>query len=217
MINHDGNIILQQAIKIFDFNEITIIYNEVLKKIKYLINNKNGSRILEILLYKCNEEQAKPIIEEIFKVYENKFISLCLDKDSSNKNYSNYIIKVIIKKDKKYIHNIYKEIKGNFYMLSKDISASTIVEALLEYGSDKERDEIGKEIITNDNILNLIDNQYGNYVIQLIIEYCSENIKKTIIKTINEIPDNERKKYKFLKYVEKKANMFWKIDILNNN
>ena len=58
-LNKYGNFVLQKIIRILQFEDIKIIYNEVLKNIKYLINNKYGSWILQLILYKYNEEQKQ--------------------------------------------------------------------------------------------------------------------------------------------------------------
>ena len=47
-LNVYGNFVLQNIIRILKFEDIKIIYNEVLKNIKYLINNQYGSWILII-------------------------------------------------------------------------------------------------------------------------------------------------------------------------
>ena len=140
------------------------------------------------MINKCNEENANKIIDKIFK--ENKDLIEVIKNE-----YSNYIVKIILEKYNNKIGFIYEKVKGNICMLSLNKYSSNIIEILLEYGNKEQRDEIGKEIINNneDNLLTLANDKYGNYIIQKVIKYYSEDIKQNIINRLKIIPKENRK------------------------
>ena len=211
----NGNHVIQQIINVLDIDDLTTIFDAILKNISNIIDDKYGSRIIQAFLNKCKkedkkdkkdkenkedkehqegeedkEDQALKIINKIFEKYKDKLNYLCKNQ------YSNYILQYILENYKNYIENINKSLLGNIYKFSLDKYASNIVEKVLEYGNKEQKDEIGKEIINNnDCILNLSNNNYGNYVIQKAIEFCSEDIGKEIIKKVREIPKDKRGKY----------------------
>ena len=212
----NGNHVIQQIINVLDIDDLTTIFDAILKNISNIIDDKYGSRIIQAFLNKCKkedkkdkkdkenkedkehqegkedkEDQALKIINKIFEKYKDKVNYLCKNQ------FSNYILQYILENYTNYIENINKSLQGNIYILSLDKYASNIVEKVLEYGNKEQKDEIGKELINNNNdcILNLSNNNYGNYVIQKAIEFCSEDIGKEIIKKVREIPKDKRGKY----------------------
>lgn len=200
--DQNGNHVIQIIIQLLDIDDLTIIFNAILQNINIIINDKYGTRIIQTFLNKCKKEQALEIINTIFEKYKDNLNDLC------RAQFSNYILQYILENYSNYIENINKSLKGNIYEFSLDKYASNIVEKVLEYGTNEQKDEIGKEIINNNNcILNLSTDRYGNYVIQKAIEFCSEEIGKEIIKNVKEIPKEKRGKY--WKYI---YNFFEKYD-----
>lgn len=66
---------------------------------------------------------------------------------------------------------------------------SNAVEKCLAYGNASQRKEIIEEIIskddqTNDSLLAMVKDKYGNYVVQKMIEVADNKIKENIIKRI---------------------------------
>ena len=67
------------------------------------------------------------------------------------------------------------------------------------------KDKIGNEIIENSQknenyILKLINDKYGNYVIQTAIKNCSDHIKQKLIEKINNISYEKRGKFSYYVY-----------------
>ena len=198
--NRNGNHVIQKIIYYLDFEKLIVIYNKIYDYIK-IITHQYGSRIVQAILGKCDKEKAQKLIDRIFEEYKNILI-LCKDE------YSNYILQYILENYPNNIEYFINHIKNNVYNLSQEKASSNIIEKILEYGDDKQRDLIGKEIIEKDNdekeeksLINKLSNhQYGNYVVQKMIEYCSEPVKKELIKRVNNISPKDRSKYWY--YIE---------------
>ena len=195
-MDQNGNHVIQKLINILDFTNIICIYEKVLENIDKLINNIYGSRIIQALLNKCDEEHAKKIIDKIFETHKNNLIDLCKSQ------FGNYIIQLILEKynDNYTFESICKELKSNVYQFSLNKTGCYIIEKVLENGNNAQKNEIGKEIIEEDNknkdcIITLVNDKYGNYVIQRAVAYCSEDIGKEINKRVKNIDEQKRGKY----------------------
>jgi hypothetical protein len=180
-----GNHFIQKIIEKLNFDEIKDLYNFAFENHLYLIYNQYGSYILEAIISKCNEENAERIIKKI--INENNFINLCRNK------YSNYVLQSILKRYPEYNEYAFQQIKGKIYYLSLSESGSKIVQIVFDYINNEKKDEIGKEIIDSDHILDLANDKYGNFVIQKIIEQCS--FRQEIIQRLLYIPKKERTNY----------------------
>ena len=194
-LDKNVNHVIQKIIKKLNLDEIYDIYVLILKNLHKLIEDRYGSYVIQAFLIKNNEkEEGSKIIDKIFEIYKDNFLVLCKGE------YTNYILQLTLEKYKNRIKYILEQIKGNIYTLSLDQSASNIIDKLIEYGDNEQRDEIGKEIININRkgdikiIESLTNNKYGNYVIQKLIKYCSSGIKEEIITGINNIPMKKRKK-----------------------
>lgn len=75
-------------------------------------------------------------------------------------------------------------IKLNLFLL-----ISNVIEKCLAYGHPMQKNEIISEIIlrddeTNDSLLAMVKDKFGNYVVQKMIEVADNNVKEIIIKRI---------------------------------
>ena len=183
-LHQNGNHVIQKLIINLDEEDLDDIYNAVFKDIKELIRNIYGSHIIQVLIFRLqNEEKLINLINEIIN---DNIIELCKDQ------YSNYVLKIILSKDKKFLDIIFEKIKGNLAELTKNIYALYsihIIEFIIKYGNDKQKKEICEEIIENDNkdnnyILNLINDNCGNFLIGTIIDFCPLDIIQEIINRI---------------------------------
>ena len=67
--------------------------------------------------------------------------------------------------------------------------ASNVIEKCLHYGTNEQRENVINEIISkddtaHDNLLALVKDKFGNYVVQKMIEYSNQDKKLAIIKRI---------------------------------
>ena len=177
--DQNGNHVIQKLIERLKPGENNDIYEVVYKKIVQLSKHQYGCRVIQTLLKKCNQEQISKILEKIIKNV----------KELSEDQYGNYIIQYILETQKdKNIDLIYEGLKGNIYDFSIHKYASNVVERALNFGNEKQRQNIIDEIIAQDKnkecLLSMVKDKFGNYVVQKLIECGDQKSKNTIIQRI---------------------------------
>ena len=91
---------------------------------------------------------------------------------------------------KEHVSALINAFSGHFYEFSIHKFASNVIEKCIRGASDTERYKIFAEIIGDENnyetdrILGMISDQFGNYVIQRIIEYGSEDQQNAIYEVV---------------------------------
>lgn len=102
--------------------------------------------------------------------------------------------------------------KGQIYHLSTHSYGCRVVQRLLEFGSLKDQDDILNDL--DEFIPFLIQDQYGNYVIQHILQHGSEDLTKHISNSKQEIVNTicgnvvEYSKHKFASNVVEKSVLY---------
>jgi hypothetical protein len=109
--------------------------------------------------------------------------------------YGNYVIQVIVENwedsDLEDIINLYK---NNYIYLSKQKYSSNVVERIIEKNKINLEFYI-KEICINNNLSELMRNNFGNYVVQKAVKLSSgksqERLIREILKNINKLEDKK--------------------------
>lgn len=81
----------------------------------------------------------------------------------------------------------YINLRGKLYIYIK--KKSNVIEKCLSFGNSSQKRQIIEEIITkddktNDSLLAMVKDKYGNYVVQKMIEAADQKTKESIIKRI---------------------------------
>ena len=128
--------------------------------------NSYGCRVIQRLLEKVQEPQRRFILAELH-AEGPKLIT-----DSYGNYVTQHVIEHGLPEDRAKIVSL---IKAQFLVFSKHKFASNVVERCLVCGDDEQRRELVLTVIAeNDrgetNLLNLLKDGYGNYVIQKMLE-----------------------------------------------
>jgi hypothetical protein len=125
--------------------------------------------------YNQKEKICNKIIQDLDKLINNK--------------YGNYSVQAIIntlKEEKKLIEQIYKYISSNIVELSKQKYSSNVLDAFI-----MKKDEFSKmiidDIIKNNQVKDIIKDQYGNYVIQKAMSISDSDTLNKIVEQIKPI------------------------------
>jgi hypothetical protein len=103
--------------------------------------------------------------------------------------YANYVVQSFFNPtDIILCDKIIDVIVQHYYELSMKKFSSNVVENCLKYGDEKNVKKIFKDVIENDKLENLLNNTYGNFVIEKLISRLNKDEKSLIIEKI----DNER-------------------------
>ena len=186
-INENANHIIQKFIKNLKFPLNNFIYEEMYENFENIAINKFGCCVIQKCLNNGTKEQKEKIIYLIIK---NFFLLI-------NNEFGNYIIQKIILFNKDFInYKIVEMFYNNLYYFCNDKYSSNVVEKLLEIDNKDLIEKIIRKLTENEKIImNLITNQYGNYIIQKILIVCFNEkfneifnfVINTIHKNLNEI------------------------------
>ena len=122
----------------------------------------------------------------------------------SNNPYGNYLIQYILQIWKNYeIKDIHNLIIDNAYLMVQQRYASNVIEKCFSIFDDEKRKRMIINICLGVDILTIIKNQYGHYVLNKIIKYIDEDIKIEIENILNKkMPEmNKKEKSKTKKFI----------------
>ena len=173
-----GTHILEKILSYFEEEFIGEIIEYVYNNFIDLSFHINGICIVKKLLLMTHKKDLHKKIKKI--IYDNA-IDLIVHQ------YGNYVIQTIVENwddnDLEEILNLYK---NKYIYLSKQKFSSNAIERILE--KNKKNVEIYINEVCNDkNIIEIIKNKYGNYVIQKAVKLSSGILKERIIGEINKI------------------------------
>ncbi len=181
MIDVFGNYIIQ---KFFQFapEEIKLkLLNEMFGKIKELSLQMYGCRVIQKSIEYLSIQSILKIIKELNN--KDDIMTLVLDQNG------NHVIQKLIEKlpfeNLKFIHFF---LKGHYYKLATHSYGCRVIQRLLEFSTIDIKIEILNELMKF--IFYLIQDQFGNYVIQHIIQSSSSSSSSSSInenKNENEI------------------------------
>jgi mRNA-binding protein PUF3 len=169
--DQNGNHVIQKVIERVPWEYMQTIVEAFRGHVGGLSVNSYGCRVIQRLLEKVPEPHRRFILEELH-AEGPKLIT-----DS----YGNYVVQHVIEhglpEDRAKIVSL---IKAQYLMFSKHKFASNVVERCLTCGNDEQRRELVDAFIAKDNrgennLLNLLRDGYGNYVIQKLLETLSKD------------------------------------------
>lgn len=156
-----------------------------------------GCRVIQRILENCPVDCTDPIYDDIIK----NIVELTQDQ------YGNYVIQLILEKgtrpqDKKAICHA---LLGDARNLSVHKYASNVVEKCIKHCEKDDKTALIEELFGDkDNLSNsekmslykIMDNKYGNYVIQKAIEEASPEQREVLAKMdLNELAENQTSSY----------------------
>ena len=99
--------------------------------------------------------------------------------------FANYAVQSLFNQnDIIYCKDIIKVIVENFYILSMKKFSSNVVENCIKFGNENVSKIIYKEIIEKEKLGNMLNNTYGNFVIEKLIYKLNKEEKNKLIKEI---------------------------------
>ena len=179
--DQNGNHVIQKVIERLPKEQLYHVMNVVSGNVYELSIHQYGCRVVQKLYDYSDDDSKKKILKEIFVKYNE----LCQDP------FGNYVIQNILNKVEKgkCDQRFYDGLKDKVYQYSLHKFASNVVEKCLEIGNTLQNKSMVDEILSLDNetneiIINLVKDKYGNYVIQKMIEVAEKGDKEKIVKKI---------------------------------
>ena len=178
--DENANHIIQKFIVNIQFPYNNFIYEELYQNFMHIAITKYGCCVVQKCLINANKEQKEKII---YLVLQNTF-NLIRDQ------FGNYVYQcVLMLKDEKINYKIIEIIYEKLIPLCKEKYSSNVIEKIFEINNIVIVNQLIDYITKTDNkILELITNKYGNYIIQKILSICTD--KNLFFRILNTISQN---------------------------
>ncbi|KAK7347751.1 hypothetical protein VNO80_22290 [Phaseolus coccineus] len=194
--DQNGNHVIQKCIESIPTKNIDFIISAFRGQVAILSMHPYGCRVIQRVLEHCSDEvQCQFIVDEILE----SVLTLAQDQ------YGNYVAQHVLERGKSQERSqIISKLSGHIVQLSQHKFASNVVEKCLEYGDSTERQLLIAEIVgqdkQHDNLLTMMKDQFANYVIQRVLEICSENQRAMLLSRIR-LHAHALKKYTYGKHI----------------
>lgn len=182
----NGNHIIQRFIEMLP-NRLDEIVNILQPHVHNLVIDNCGCRVIQKLFDKYPLSKLRPLADEV----------LSCAADLATNQYGNYVVQNILESgsddDFSFLIN---EFQGAFYQFSIHKFASNVIEKCIRRANNEQRNAIFKEIIGEEDnfdverIYKMVGDQFGNYVIQRIIEFGSETQQYAIYEVVHDHYDD---------------------------
>ena len=181
-----GTHILEKILSYFEDEFVKEIIDYVYKNFIDLSFHINGICIVKKLLLMTHKKSLHNHIKKI--IYDNA-MNLIVHQ------YGNYVIQTIVENwDDNELEDILNLYKNKYIYLSKQKFSSNAVERILEKNK-KNLENYINEICNENNIIEIIKNKYGNYVIQKAVKLSTGESREKIVgeinKNINKLKDKK--------------------------
>ena len=172
----NGNHVIQSIIKnIKNKNYLSIIYKEMTENIVNILKTKSGSCcVFPIILDNINDDDLDIMVNVII---DN------IDKLINDENGNFSIQKIIKLNENVYNSRIFNYIQDKIIKLSVQKFSSNVIETFL-ITIPIYKDKIISKLKENNNIINLLLDKYGNYIIQKALSYANVDDFNIMIKII---------------------------------
>ncbi|KAK8542184.1 hypothetical protein V6N13_137241 [Hibiscus sabdariffa] len=194
--DQNGNHVIQKSIECVPQDRIQFIISSFYGQVVALSTHPYGCRVIQRVLEHCNDVKTQEIIME--KIMQ----SVCtLAQDQ----YGNYVIQHVLEHGKPHERSaIIRKLAGQIVKMSLQKFASNVVEKCLTFGGPEERQILVNEMLgstdVNEPLQAMMKDQFGNYVVQKVLETCDDQNLELILSRIK-VHLNALKRYTYGKHI----------------
>ncbi|KAK1428705.1 hypothetical protein QVD17_17544 [Tagetes erecta] len=194
--DQNGNHVIQKCIECVPEQHIQFIITTFFDQVVTLSTHPYGCRVIQRVLEHCEDQET-----------QNKVMSEILACVSmlAQDQYGNYVVQHVLehgKPDERSI--IIHELAGKIVQMSQQKFASNVVEKCLTFGDVSERQLLVNEMLgttdENEPLQAMMKDQFANYVVQKVLETCSDQEREHILSRIK-VHLNALKKYTYGKHI----------------
>ena len=219
--NSYGTHPLQSLIEIINMpQEKQMILHYILGNERLLALDSKGTHVLQKFISCTKDEERKELNTNLINLIDKLIIDpfgVCVliqlikhtnDKSISQKianyitkgdplsfiqhPYANYAVQILISSnDLSYCDVIIDTIVVNYLSLSMQKYSSNVVENCIKFGKEATVKKIYKSIMENEKLESLLNNNYGNFVLEKLISRLSKEEKMAIIKKLEKLGKNK--------------------------
>lgn len=186
--DQNGNHVIQKALERLPEDQVKFVIDAFQGQGFTLATHTYGCRVIQRLLEHC-PKAAESVLEELHRYTQN----LVVDQ------YGNYVSQHILEHGQRADKSrVIEVVKGQVLTLSKHKFASNVVEKCIAFGTVEERQDIIDEMITTTSegqsaLAVLMKDQYGNYVLQKMLEVADGAQRVELVQKIRPILESLKK------------------------
>ena len=217
-MDYNGAFVIQELIKNIDENQLKKISKELVccEDFKKFIKDKNVTRVIQELIKRqdknANDEICKIIWPDFIPLCTNPFTSFIIEKLILNCNESNYnkmkekcldnlltliensygayIICSFIKNN---IDELFESIKNDVFKISQTQFGVLVIREIINNGNEIQINQIRDKIVNTENcLISLSKHEYGNFVIQNLLQFLDENTKMSLKKGLESVKEHNK-------------------------
>ncbi|XP_078428290.1 pumilio homolog 1-like [Wolffia australiana] len=194
--DQNGNHVIQKCIECIPQDAIQFIISSFYDQVVTLSTHPYGCRVIQRVLEYCDDLKTQRIMmDEILQ-------SVCMLAEDQ---YGNYVVQHVLEHGKPHERSaIITKLAGQIVQMSQQKFASNVVEKCLTYGSLAERQILVSEMLgstdENEPLQAMMKDQFGNYVVQKVLETCDDQQRELILSRIK-VHLNALKKYTYGKHI----------------
>ncbi|CDP09091.1 unnamed protein product [Coffea canephora] len=194
--DQNGNHVIQKCIECVPEDHIQFIVSTFFGQVVTLSTHPYGCRVIQRVLEHCSDPKTQSkVMEEIL----GSVSMLAQDQ------YGNYVVQHVLEHGKPHERTaIIQELAGKIVQMSQQKFASNVVEKCLTFGDPSERQLLVSEMLgttdENEPLQAMMKDQFANYVVQKVLETCSDQQRELILSRIK-VHLNALKKYTYGKHI----------------
>jgi pumilio RNA-binding family len=194
--DQNGNHVIQKCIECVPEDHIQFIISIISDQVVTLSTHPYGCRVIQRILDHCDDPKTQT------KVMDQIMGSVSM---LAQDQYGNYVIQHVLEHGKPDERStIIQELAGNIVQMSQQKFASNVVEKCLTFGEPSERQLLVNEMLgttdENEPLQAMMKDQFANYVVQKVLETCSDQQRELIMSRIK-VHLNALKKYTYGKHI----------------
>ncbi|KAD3068224.1 hypothetical protein R6Q59_017831 [Mikania micrantha] len=194
--DQNGNHVIQKCIECVPEEHIQFIITTFFDQVVILSTHPYGCRVIQRVLEHCEDPTTQSkVMDEILA---------CVSMLAQDQ-YGNYVVQHVLEHGKPHERSIIiQELAGKIVQMSQQKFASNVVEKCLTFGDFSERQLLVNEMLgttdENEPLQAMMKDQFANYVVQKVLETCSDQEREHILSRIK-VHLNALKKYTYGKHI----------------
>ncbi|KAJ0966383.1 hypothetical protein J5N97_027521 [Dioscorea zingiberensis] len=173
--NVNGNHVAQRCLQHFPAKYSEFIIDASIAHCVELATDRQGCCVLQKCLHHSEGHRKNKLMSEIASN------SLALSQDQ----FGNYVVQFLLHLDIPWVtSNILSQLEGSYADLSLQKCGSNVVEKCLKFAGEEKRIRIIQELIISPILSQILQDPFGNYVIQTALKECKGALRGTLMEAI---------------------------------
>jgi hypothetical protein len=178
-----GNHVVQRCLKTFPRSETDFISDEIADDLVGACSHPYGCCVMQLVLERCDSTELMTFVNKLLK--DAVRLAQC--------PYGNYVVQLLIGlKDRNCTNAIVGAMHGHIGDLSAHKFSSNVVEKCLQVGDREARTAVIRELVAYDGFERLLQDPFGNYVIQKAMSVAHGDTLDTVMDAIRPHVDTLR-------------------------